>query len=154
ARRRGRPSRSARRPRAARGAPRIGGAHRWRVRGAEGPAARCRGDIDMTSNAGRADILVRALHAGIEGDEQTVRALCVDDVRAWTPALSTTSVTELVAALADRDEAFSSIELDVAALEVGGDFACAEWTVAMTHTGPLAVAAGAVIEPTGLRVVL
>ncbi len=108
----------------------------------------------MTSGARRAAILVRALHAGVERDERTIRELCVDDVRAWTPALSTTSSAELVAALEDRDEAFSSVELDVAPLEVGGDFACGEWTVSMTHTGPLAVAAGALIEPTGLRVVV
>ena len=53
-----------------------------------------------------------------------------------------------------RDESFSDIELDVAPLDVGGDYACVEWSVAMTHTGPLAVANGMSIEPTGTRIAL
>jgi ketosteroid isomerase-like protein len=52
------------------------------------------------------------------------------------------------------DHAFSDIDLDVAPLDVGGDFACAEWTVSMTHTGPLVLAGGEVAEPTGTRITL
>jgi ketosteroid isomerase-like protein len=37
---------------------------------------------------------------------------------------------------------------------VGGDYAAAEWTVAMTHDGPLTVADGNVVEPTGNRITL
>ena len=42
----------------------------------------------MTSNEARATTLVRALRAGIEGDQEELRAVFTDDVRAWTPVLS------------------------------------------------------------------
>ena len=108
----------------------------------------------MTSNAVRADILVRALRAGIGHGGAPIAELYTDDVRAWTPALSTTSRSELLAEFERRDDAFSDIELEVTPLDVGGDYACAEWSVSMTHSGPLTVAAGTVVEPTGVRVTL
>jgi hypothetical protein len=107
----------------------------------------------MTSNGARADILVRALRAGIGNAGAPNADLYTEDVRAWTPALATTSRKELLAEFDRRDDAFSEIDLEVVPLDVGGDFACAEWTVAMTHSGPLPVATGA-IEPTGARVTL
>lgn len=108
----------------------------------------------MTTNAERADALARALRAGLEGDGDAIRALCTEDVKAWTPALSAASLTELETELARRDDAFSDLALDVAPLDVGGDYAGAEWSVAMTHTGPLTLAGGAVVEPTGVRVTI
>ena len=108
----------------------------------------------MNANAARAGVLVRALRAGVERDRDAINDLCTDDVRAWTPALSTASRTELIAELERRDDAFSEVELEVAPLEVDGEIACVEWSVTMTHTGPLAVAGGAIIEPTGVRVTL
>jgi hypothetical protein len=106
----------------------------------------------VSSPATRADVLVRALRAGVEHDDNTMRELCTDDVRAWTPALSTGSVGDLLDRLEHRDESFSGVELDVAPLEVVGDLACAEWSVRMTHTGPLAIGGGTVVEPTGLTI--
>jgi ketosteroid isomerase-like protein len=35
---------------------------------------------------------------------------------------------------------------------VGGGYACAEWSVTMTHSGPLTLAGGEVVEPTGARI--
>ena len=106
----------------------------------------------MSSNATRADILVRALHAGV-GTDKPNPDLYTEDVRAWTPALATTSRDDLLAEFDRRDDAFSEIELDVVPLDVGGDFACAEWTVTMTHSGLLRIPSG-VIEPTGARITL
>jgi ketosteroid isomerase-like protein len=106
----------------------------------------------VTSNAARATTLMRALRAGLEGDETVLRDLYTDDVTAWTPALSASSLDELAAELGRRDGAFSEIELEVVPLDVGGDYACAEWSATMTHTGPLALAGGDVLEPTGARV--
>ena len=106
----------------------------------------------MTSNAARATTLMRALRAALEGDEGVLRDLYTDDVTAWTPALSASSLDELAAELERRDGAFSEIELEVVPLDVGGDYACAEWSVTMTHTGPLTLAGGDVLEPTGTRV--
>ena len=108
----------------------------------------------MTSNAERATTLMRALRAGIDGDTTTIRDLCTEDVKAWTPALSAGSITELTAELERRDHAFSDIDLEVAPLDVGGDYAFAEWSVSMTHTGPLVLAGGEVAEPTGTRITL
>jgi len=39
-------------------------------------------------------------------------------------------------------------------LDVGGDFACVEWSVDMTHTGRVTLAGDQSIEPTGIRVAL
>jgi ketosteroid isomerase-like protein len=108
----------------------------------------------MTSNLARAETLVRALRASVDGDRQTLQRVFTEDVRTWTPALSTTSLTELLAELDRRDEAFSDVELDVAPLDVSGDFACVEWTVEMTHTGTVVLGEGKPIEPSGIRVTL
>ena len=108
----------------------------------------------MTSNEARAETLVGALRAGLAGDRQELQALFTDDVRAWTPALSTDSLSELLDELDRRDVAFSDIELDVVPLDVGGDYACVEWTVDMTHSGTITLADHASIEPTGTRVTL
>jgi ketosteroid isomerase-like protein len=106
----------------------------------------------VTSNATRAATLVRALQAGLERDRETIEALCTPDVTAWTPTLVTSSVTELVEELDRRDEAFSAPVLDAVPLDVSGDYACVEWSVTMTHTGPLVLPGGGVLEPTGLDV--
>ena len=108
----------------------------------------------MTSNETRATTLVRALRAGIEGDRETLRACFTDDVRAWTPALTTTSLTDLIDELDRRDDAFSDIDLDVVPLDVGGDHACVEWTVAMTHSGRITLADDRSIESSGIRIAL
>jgi ketosteroid isomerase-like protein len=106
----------------------------------------------MTTNQARAATLVRALRATIEGDSGAVTDLYTDDVKAWAPALSASSAAELAAEFERRDDSFSDIELQVVPLDVGGDFACAEWTVTMTHSGPLTLRDGVVLEPTGLSV--
>ena len=108
----------------------------------------------MTSNQHRAMTLVRALRAGIDRDRRTLQGLLTDDVRAWSPALSTASLAELIDELDRRDEAFSDVELDVAPLDVGGDYACAEWTVEMTHSGTVVLADDTSIEASGIRVTL
>jgi ketosteroid isomerase-like protein len=106
----------------------------------------------VTTNAARAEMLVRALRAGIDGDHETVRTLVTHDVRAWTPAFATATRDELIEALDHRDDAFSDIDLRATPLDVGGDFACVEWSVDMTHTGALSFAPLTSIEPTGMRV--
>jgi ketosteroid isomerase-like protein len=106
----------------------------------------------MTSNEARATALVRALRAGIERDREVLLELLTDDVRAWTPNLSTSSLSELLDELDRRDEGFSDLALDAVPLDVGGDYACVEWTVEMTHTGPITLDGERTIEPTGTRV--
>ena len=98
--------------------------------------------------------LVRALRAGLDRDRRAMQELLTDDVRAWSPALSTASLDELIDELDRRDESFSDIELDVVPLDVGGDHACVEWTVEMTHSGTIALADDVSIEASGIRVTL
>jgi SnoaL-like protein len=90
----------------------------------------------VTSNAARAATLVRALHASIEQDRRALAEIYTDDVRAWTPAMSTASLRELMDEFERRDDAFSDLDLEVAPFEVSGDYACVEWSVSMTHSGP------------------
>ena len=106
----------------------------------------------MTTNAARADTLGRALRAGIGGDHQTLRTLVAHDVRAWTPAFATATRDELLDVLDQRDDAFSDIDLRTTPLDVGGDYACVEWSVDMTHTGTLTLAPQTDIEATGTRI--
>ena len=106
----------------------------------------------MTTNEARATTLARALRAGIAGDREAVAAACTDDIRMWAPALTASSLTELLDALETRDTAFSDIDLEITPLDVGGDFACVEWTVRMTHTGALELGGGTTIDATNERV--
>ena len=104
----------------------------------------------MASNADRAATLVRALEASIVGDSSAVADLYTDDVKGWAPAISVSSAAELD----ERTGAFSDIELEVSPFDVAGDRACVEWTVRLTHSGPLELDDDVVIDPTGLRVSL
>jgi ketosteroid isomerase-like protein len=108
----------------------------------------------MTANATRARVLMDALRASVEGDTTVIARAYTDDVRAWGPAFSASSVEELAAVFEHRDEAFSDISLDLTPLDVAGECACVEWSVSMTHTGDLLLADGATLEPTGLRITL
>ena len=108
----------------------------------------------MTSNEHRATTLIRALRAGIDRDHQTLHDLLTDDVRAWSPALSTSSLDELIDELDRRDEAFSDVNFDGAPLDVGGDHACVEWTVEMTHSGTITLTNDTNIDASGIRVTL
>jgi ketosteroid isomerase-like protein len=108
----------------------------------------------MTTSEVRAGMLVRALRASITGDREAVSELYTDDVKAWAPALSASSAAELAAEFERRDDAFADIQLAVAPLDVGGDYACVEWSVTMTHAGPLTLPDGYVVEATGLAVTI
>lgn len=108
----------------------------------------------MTPDATRAAILVRALRAGIAHDRDAAGDVYTEDVRAWTPAMSTASRSELMDEFERRDDAFSDVELEVSPLEVGGEFACVEWSVSMTHAGQIELADRRVVDPTGVRVTL
>ena len=80
--------------------------------------------------------------------------MLTDDVRAWSPALSTAPSTICSTSSIEHDGAFADVELHVTALDVGGGHACVEWTVEMTHNGPIVLADGMNIESSGLRVAL
>jgi ketosteroid isomerase-like protein len=108
----------------------------------------------LAPSAVRAELLVAVLRAAVDGDLSDLHDRFTDNVTAWTPALRASSRDELFEQYARRDDAMSDVELDAEPLQVGGDFACAEWTVTMTHTGALALPDGTAVEPTGERVTL
>jgi hypothetical protein len=106
----------------------------------------------VTSNAERAAALEAALRAGLARDHDALRAALTDDVRIWTPTLSTSSLDELLDELEDRDEAFTDLDVTIVPLDVGGDHACVEWTVEMTHAGPFPAPDGTSLVPAGTRI--
>ena len=108
----------------------------------------------MTTNHDRASTLVRALHAGINGDLPTLRTLLSDDVRAWTPTFTAASLEDVLDGLTRPADVFSDLSLDATPLDVGGDFACVEWTVEATHTGDLRFSDQLSLDPTGIRITL
>ena len=85
----------------------------------------------MTSNAQRASALVSVLRAAVEGDLQTVSAICTEDVRVWSPARTAASRQELVESLGERDEALAYADVEIVPLDVSGPYACAEWSVTL-----------------------
>ena len=99
-------------------------------------------------------MLVRALHAGIDGDVSTLRTLLTDDVRAWTPTFSAASLDDVLDGLTRPADVFSDLSLAATPLDVGGDFACVEWTVEATHTGDLRLSPELSLDPTGIRITL
>jgi ketosteroid isomerase-like protein len=108
----------------------------------------------MGSSSDRAAVLVQAIEASVTGDSRVVRELYADDVDGWSPVMTVSSAAELAVELEDRQEAFSDIDLDVTALDVGADQACAEWIATATHSGPIVIDEDVVIEPTGGRFTL
>ena len=93
----------------------------------------------------------RLLEASVTGDGDAIADLVTADVTGWSPNLFVTSRDDLLAALEERDESFSGIEVEVRALDHVGDKAFAEWHVAVDHTGPMVVDDDLVLEPTGRR---
>jgi hypothetical protein len=81
-----------------------------------------------------------------------LQALVTQDVRAWSPGRSTASLAELIDELDRQDDAFSDVHLDVAPLDVGGEYACVEWTASMTHSGTILLADDTSIEASGIRI--
>ena len=103
------------------------------------------------SAGARAATLGRALQAGIERDRAVLAGLCTPDVRAWTPTFAASGLDELLDVLDGRDEAFSDLVLELSPLDVGGAYACVEWSLTMTHSGRL-VLGDLGLDATGLRV--
>lgn len=108
----------------------------------------------MSSNRERADRVTRALHAIAGGEPVELGEVLTDDVRIWTPEVSVSGLPELLAVVDRRDDAFTDVRLDVVPLDVGDDYACAEWTVEMVHSGRIEFADGTAAEPTSRVLVL
>jgi hypothetical protein len=93
----------------------------------------------MTDTAARTDVLRDAMHAAVTGDESLIEPVYAEDVTGWSPVMEVSSRDELTADLRGRSGAFSDIDLVLDPVEAVGDKLIAEWRVAATHTGVLAL---------------
>jgi ketosteroid isomerase-like protein len=108
----------------------------------------------VTTNEARASTLVSALRASVGGDVATLRSLLTEDVKVWTPTFAASSLDDVLGELTRPADTLSDISLEATPLDVGGDFACVEWTVEATHTGELRLGDAVRIAATGIRVTL
>ena len=99
----------------------------------------------------RGDALRTLLHSMVTGDASAVADLVTEDVVGWSPNLMVESRDELLTALDVRDDSFTQVEFDLAALDHIGDKSIAEWHVSADHTGPLFIDDDLAIESTGRR---
>ena len=108
----------------------------------------------MTTNAERAALLAQRVAGRSRRGQRRVTGRLYGRSEGVAPAMSVASASELVAELDRPDDAFSGIDLTITPLDVGGDDACAEWSLAMTHSGALVLPDGTTIEATGARLFL
>jgi len=108
----------------------------------------------MTDTAARADVLRDAMLAAVTGDQALVERAYTEDVTGWSPVMEVTSRDDLAADLAGRAAAFSDVDLVLDPVDAVGDKLIAEWRVAATHTGLLALDEEMALEPTGRRLEL
>jgi ketosteroid isomerase-like protein len=106
----------------------------------------------MTDTDPRAAVLRDALHAAATGDQALIERAYSEDVTGWSPVLQVSSRDDLAADLGGRT-AFSDIDLTLDPVDAVGDKLIAEWRLAATHTGVLALD-DLELEPTGRRVEL
>jgi len=104
----------------------------------------------MTDTAARADVLRDAMLAAVTGDQALVERAYTEDVTGWSPVMEVTSRDDL----AGRAAAFSDVDLVLDPVEAVRDKLIAEWRVAATHTGLLALDEELALEPTGRRLEL
>ena len=95
-------------------------------------------------------VMKHAIEVAVGVRKEDPRLLFTEDVRAWSPNLVATSLSELETAFADRHDALSNIIVVVTGLDVVGSKAFAEWVLEADHTGPLVID-DIRVEPTGRR---
>jgi ketosteroid isomerase-like protein len=107
----------------------------------------------MTDTAARAAVLRDALQAAATGDQAMIERVYTEDVTGWSPVLEVSSRDDLAADLRGRTAAFSDVDVTLDPVDAVGDKLIAEWRLAATHTGVLALDE-LQLEPTGRRVEL
>ena len=100
----------------------------------------------------REDQLRRAIAASLSGDVSEIEQLFTPCVTGSSPATVAQSRDELVAEIEDRRDSLSHEHVTFGRAETNGEVVRLEWEASGLHTGPLPLpGAGAVLEPTGLR---
>ena len=95
-------------------------------------------------------VMKHAIEVAVGVRKEDPRLLFTEDVRAWSPNLAATSLSELETAFADRNDALSNIVVVITGLDVAGNKAFAEWVLDADHTGALVID-DIRVEPTGRR---
>jgi hypothetical protein len=100
----------------------------------------------------REDQLRRAIAASVSGDVSDLEQLFTPGASGSSPATVARSRNELAAEIQERRDALSHEEVTFGRVETNGTVVRLEWEASALHTGALSLpGAGAVLEPTGLR---
>jgi len=102
----------------------------------------------------RKDVLMQAIEAEAGGEPVDLDTLFTDDVVGWSPYVTVKGLPALADLAALREIAFSNVVVRFRGLDEVGNKAFAEWLIEADHTGPYALSADAVVEPTGRHVQL
>jgi len=81
--------------------------------------------------------MIHAIEVALGIRKEDPRLLFTEKVTAWSPNIIATSLEELEAAFADRNEAVSNVAVAITGLDVVDNKAFAEWVLQADHTGPL-----------------
>jgi SnoaL-like domain len=106
------------------------------------------------SEDGRSGVLRRALEACFTGDVSALPELFTDDVSAWSPNMLVTSLDELSAVVAERDQSLSNVSVQIDGLDVVGNKGFAEYRVSAVFSGPFTLDEETVIEPNNQEILL
>ena len=106
-----------------------------------------------TTGADQRSLVRQLIEACVLGDDNVAGSLVTEDVIGWSPTLNVHSRKELLAEFADRQSAFSSVDLTVTRMDATRDRVAAEWRMSATFTGPLEIE-DMTIPPSGDRVTL
>jgi predicted ester cyclase len=98
-------------------------------------------------------VMAHAMEVAVGIRREPAGLLFTEDVNAWSPNLSASSLAELEEAFAERHDALSNLAIAITGLDVVGNKAIAEWVLEADHTGPL-VLDDVRVEATGRRVQL
>jgi hypothetical protein len=101
----------------------------------------------------RAEVLRQALLVTVSGYSPGLVELFSDDVLASSPVMTVHGRDELAAELRKRDQVFSQVEMTYRPAPLGNDGVFAEWTIAATQSGRLALG-DLVVPPSTRRVSL
>lgn len=102
----------------------------------------------------RRRVLRRALEALVSGEVGVLPELFTGDVSGWSPNMLVGSLEELAEVVADRENAFSDVAIEVNALDLLGNKGFVEYRLSAVFSGPLVVDGDTVIEPTGREILI
>ena len=107
----------------------------------------------MAENA-RGETLRRALEACISGDVDALPELFTADISGWAPNMLIRSLDELKETVASREDALSDVRIEINSLDVLGNKGFVEYRLNAVFSGPFALDADTVLDPTGDTILL